>query len=55
MERSTEGEILMIFVVNAVSIIHTTERKKRKREKKKFNRRISRFKGQNSECQVRYR
>ena len=34
MERSTEGEILMIFVVNAVSIIHKTERKKRKREKK---------------------
>ena len=34
MERSTEGEILMIFVVTAVSIIHTKERKKRKREKK---------------------
>ena len=34
MERLTEGEILMIFVVAAVNIIHTTESKKGKKRKK---------------------
>ena len=34
MERLTEGEILMIFVVAEVNIIHTTESKKGKKIKK---------------------
>ena len=34
MERLTEAEILMIFVVAAVNIIHTTESKKGKKIKK---------------------